>query len=404
MNNRVKNAILQAGESNHSFYMYDRQGITAAAQRLKNAFPDVDFLYSVKCNPHEKILDNLFSEGFGADAASSGEVALCRAAGLAKEKIYYSAPGKTAEDIENTIDRCVIIADSLNEIEKINAAALKKNKTVEIGIRINPDFGFVTYTGIPSKFGIDEQQAKEFIKNNNCRNVRITGIHVHLRSQELNIDAIESYYKKMLKLSGEFSALLGKLDYVNMGSGIGVRYAAEDTAPDVDKLGDKIKHEFEKFRAANKGTKIIIETGRYVVCNSGWYVTKVTDKKISHGKTYVLLHNTLNGFIRPSLARLVMKYSSGKNLRGSEPLFTGKNSFEFIPLTDRGRQQAVCLVGNLCTATDIIAEDITMPMLNEGDLIAVTNAGAYAAVLSPMQFSSQTPPAQLYLTKDGNII
>ena len=147
-----------------------------------------------------------------------------------------------------------------------------------------------------------------------------------------------------------------------------------------------------------------METGRYVVGKSGHYVVKVLDRKESMGTTFIILSNTLNGFIRPSLGQLVMGYAKDADPAGSEPLFTNRDAFQFIALTDERKQETVTLVGNLCTAADVIAKDISMPRLKQGDVIAITNAGSYGAVLSPMQFSSQTPPQQLLLRCDGTVV
>ena len=148
----------------------------------------------------------------------------------------------------------------------------------------------------------------------------------------------------------------------------------------------------------------MIEVGRYAVCKSGLYVTKVMDKKTSHGTTYLILKNTLNGFIRPSLAKLVEHYAVEETPASSEPLFTARDAFQFLTLKDEAPSETVTLVGNLCTATDVIAENIPMPHLECGDTVIITNAGGYAAVLSPLQFSSQERPAELFLTQSGEVI
>ena len=140
----------------------------------------------------------------------------------------------------------------------------------------------------------------------------------------------------------------------------------------------------------------MIEVGRYAVGKSGIYVTKVMDRKVSCGKTYLILKNTLNGFIRPSLARLVCIY--GGAAAPCEPLFTSEDAFEIRTLKEDGAEkETVTLVGNLCTAADVAAENVTMPRLDVGDVVIFTNAGNYGAVLSPAQFSSQARPAAGFL-------
>ncbi len=294
-----------------------------------------------------------------------------------------------------------MIADSIDEIKRIEAAAERLGENVEIGIRLNPDFSFDGNAGRPSKFGIDEEQAIAFLKSSDLCRIKITGIHVHLKSQELEADVLASYYSKVLRLAEKFENLCGGLKYVNMGSGMGISYSPQDTPLDVMRLAAAVESRLNTFRTRYPDTKIIIETGRYVVGKSGFYVTKVTDRKTSYGRTYLILKNTLNGFLRPSLAKLVAHYSGEASPDGSEPLFTSTDAFEFLTLKEDARLETVTLTGNLCTASDVVAEDLQMPHLVCGDSVIITNAGSYGAVLSPMQFSSQEKPIELFLNKNG---
>lgn len=152
-----------------------------------------------------------------------------------------------------------------------------------------------------------------------------------------------------------------------------------------------------------RSVTIMIETGRYVVCKSEVFITKVMDRKVSYGKTYLILKNLLNGFVRPSQTKLIEQYVADEVLAGYEPLFTTKDAFEIDALKDEPATERVTLVGNLCTAAHVIAEDILLPHLECGDVIVITNAGSYAAVLSPFQFSMHKRPEELFLTQDGDI-
>ena len=396
-------AVKACLQISNNFYLYDEAVIDDSINKLKAAFPQVEFLYSVKCNPNENVLRSIFSRGFGADAASAGEAELSRRMGIPADKIYYSAPGKTVRDIEDTLGNAVLIADSIDEIRRIDSIAKERKITVDIGIRINPGFTFDGDGGAPSKFGIDEEQAAAFLHDHSCTNVKVTGIHVHLKSQELSAEVLSAYYKRMLKLAEKFDILCGGLDFVNFGSGMGVTYAADDTPLDLDGLSASINGDLTKYRALHPDTKLIIEVGRYAVCKSGLYVTTVLDRKTSYGKTYLILKNTLNGFIRPSIARLISLYSCEENPPGSEPLFTSCDAFQFLTLKDEPASERVTLAGNPCTSADVIAEDILMPHLEPGDAVIVTNAGSYAFSLSPMQFSTQEKPQEFFLKQNGEI-
>lgn len=402
MNNRI--IIEKCAKSYDSFYMYDEGGIIDSLKELKQFFPDISFLYSIKCNSNPSVLNCVFGQGFGADAASFGEVKLAKKAGLTREQIYYSAPGKSLKDIEGAISEATLIADSLDEVARIQEVAARNDEVIRIGLRVNPDFTFSGDHGIPSKFGVDEEQAIRFLQENEYGNVRVVGIHVHLKSQELNPDALTAYYAKMFRLAERFYGLCGGLDYVNMGSGIGIPYSEQDEPLDLSYLGIFVQERMKEFRKICPGTKVIIEVGRYAVCKHGIYVTKVLDRKESYGKTYIILKNTLNGFLRPSLAKLIERFTPEAPEVSTEPLFTGANAFQFLPLTKLKETETITLAGNLCTSTDVIAEDVLMPHLECGDCVIITNAGSYASVLSPMQFSSQEKPKEIFLAQDGKII
>lgn len=403
---RLKAAFKKCALTADSFYLYDERDIIEKTESLTRNFPNVEFLYSVKCNPNRNVARRVFAQGFGADAASLNEVLASSALGLAPNAIYYSAPGKTTSDLETAASKSIPVADSLAEIKRLQAIAKNRGTVLEIGVRVNPDFSFDGSPGLPSQFGIDADQLYEFLSENVDETARIVGVHIHLKSQELNADAVAEYYAKTLRFAEEFqSALKRRLSFVNLGSGIGIPYAATDVPLDLARLARLAQKPFAAFRKSNPTAKILVEVGRGAVGKCGYYASKVIDRKVSRGKTFVVLRDALNGFARPALERLVCRYSPDASPPPSEPLFTGRGAFEILTLKepDAPRETAT-LVGGLCTATDVVAEDATLPRLEPGDLAILTNAGSYAATLSPFRFSSRERPTEFYLTSDGEIL
>ncbi len=398
----TKEWILKTAQEHDSFYLYDEDCILDRIQTLKEFFPRVSFLYSVKCNPNPEIIQTMADQGLGADAASAEEVFASLRAGMKREDIYYSAPGKSERDIEKTLDQCTLIADSPGEVERITAAAKKAGKKIRIGIRIHPDFPFEGERSAASKFGIEEEQFFSRLPRwKQEEAIQICGIHVHLRSQDLDTDRIARYHRNVLRLSEKVQKELGQeLDFINLGAGIGIPYGVSDHEVDIPRLSQQFE-EFQTQCSLGK-TRLFIETGRYLVGKSGFYAMKVLDKKVSHGTTYVILASTLNGFLRPSLARLVAKYAKEDKPAGTEPLFTKTDAFQFEIYTREQREGEECvdLVGNLCTAADVIAEKIVLPRLEPGDVVVVNHAGSYAATLSPFAFASLGRPAEIFLRKN----
>ena len=167
--------LLEQLKYHNSFYLYEESVILDSIARLKNNFPGAQFLYSKKCNPANRVLDTVFSQGFGTDAASLGEVVASHEHGVPAELNYFTAPARTEADLRSAYGRCVLIAARLHEVEMLAKIGREKGEIPEIGVRINPDFTFAADHGIPVKFGIDE----ETLWNADLSGVKIVGIHVH---------------------------------------------------------------------------------------------------------------------------------------------------------------------------------------------------------------------------------
>lgn len=406
MKMKLKCVAAKVAEQYDNFYLYDESGVAEQIETLKKTFPSAELLYSVKCNPNRRVLDAVFQRGLGADVASVGEVVAAREAGLSRDQIYFSAPGKTTADVAATLDEAVLIADSLAEIERIDRVAAELGRVAEIGIRVNPNFAFDGGAAQASKFGVDEDQAVAFLTERAPKNVRVVGLHIHLRSQELDADVLARYHRGVVATAERLAEIGVRLEFVNLGAGIGIPYAKTDEAVDLAALGEATEREIARFRERFPNVRFLLESGRFIVGGAGIYVTTVLDRKTSRGRTFLIVKNTLNGFLRPSLARLIER-CVGKDVASHEPLFTKADAFEIVALKDDGgeiEREEATVVGNLCTATDVIAEKASLPRLEPGDAITISNAGAYGVVLSPTQFSSQEKPVELFLRLDGNVV
>ena len=386
-------------------YIYDQSMIDQACEELKRELPGFDFLYSIKANPFEPVVRTVAAHGFGADAASWREVEESLDCGMTKEQIYFSAPGKTDKDLHNARGKCTIIADSLNELRLLQKIAEEHHTIESIGLRVHPLYTMGAGAVSASKFGVDLEQIEELKETlKQCPNIRITGMHVHLRSQVLDADTIGAYYEDTMQTALLLKEICGiELKFINFGSGIGTVYDRVKEQP-VDLAALRAKTDVLMKMNASLGAKLIIETGRFVVCRAGRYITPVIDKKVSHGTTYLIVANGLNGFLRPAIAALIANVAKGQPVGGMEPLFTNDNEFEIKVLNDCTEQETVNVVGNLCTALDVIRNNVTLNKAEPGDLIEISNAGSYAYPLTPLQFSSHTAPEQYLQTADGRLI
>ena len=395
MNHRMR--FLQ---QNAPCYLYEEALIKERCRALSEAMPEVDFLYSVKANPFMPVLKTIAAQGFGADAASANEVLLAQQAGIPGDRIYYSAPGKTLQDMQKVWGKCTIIADSLSELDRLEQCAAAKKEQAAVGIRVNPNFSMNDTAAVSSKFGIDEEQLKAA---NLCfPHLKIIGIHVHLRSQILDADLLCGYYQNCYMLAERMSGLNGvDIQFINFGSGIGTVYDSADEKP---LALEKIGRTLQTLSAKNRNdlrAKFILETGRFVVCNAGTYYTRIIDRKVSCGKTYLVVQNAMNGFLRPAIAELLRQNVGAFPGNGQEPLYTCGSQSEFRILGRDGDCETVDIVGNLCTALDVMARDITLSHAEIGDILAVSNAGSYGCTLTPLLFSGQEQPKEFLWTEEN---
>lgn len=401
----MEKEIIDFIKENNPCYVYDQKKVIEQCQKLKATLQDVDILYSVKANPFEPIIKTIKAQGMIIDAASLNEVELALKVGYNQKDIYYSAPGKSLSDLKKSINKCQIIVDSLNELEKLNQIAQEFNILLKVGIRINPNYNMDSQESISSKFGIDYQQLNE-LKTvlNKAKYLEVNGLHIHVKSQVLDYAKIGKYYFNTFDLAQKISQELNlKLEYLNLGSGIGISY---DNLVDVDSNLLIIKKAITQLQALNKRTlnvKLLIESGRFLVAQAGSYYTQIIDIKTSLDQKYYIVVNGLNGFMRTSIANFVAKISDHSITSSLEPLYTNDNAFAIEVLNDNTKQESVNIVGNLCTGLDVIKENVLVKQAQIDDLIKISNAGSYGYSLSPLLFSSMDRVKQ-YLLVDNKLL
>ena len=376
------------------FYAYDRQAILAKVASLKTALPrQVSLHYAIKANPYQSLVNLLATEVDGFDVASKKEMLLALQTGMSANHISFAGPGKTVDDITAAIIAGVTLhVESVFEIEKIITIAAEFATKANIAIRVNPKFE-LKYSGMKMSggakpFGIDEEALPELLKTLSFEHVHLRGFHIYSGSQNLNSEAIISAQQQTLLLAQELinitkSVTHRNIEYINIGGGFGVPYFKNEQALDVNYLGKQLQIMLEQAQDKLGDIEIIIELGRYLVAEAGIYVTKVVDKKVSRGTTYLVCDGGLHHHLANS-------GNFGQVIRKNYPVCIGNK------LTG-DEQELVSIVGPLCTPLDIIAEKITLPSANVGDYVVVFQSGAYGASASPQGFLSQPALSEVLL-------
>lgn len=350
-------------------YVYSRQGILCRAQAYENAFAGFPhrICYAVKANSNLAVLALLARQGLGFDIVSGGELFRVLEAGADAQSIVFSGVGKTRDEIRYALD-CSIHSfncESETEIEWISQIAAAAGKTAPIAIRVNPDVDAVTHpyisTGLRDhKFGIDIHAAEEiYFRASRLPGIRVEGVSCHIGSQLLDPDPLFEAAAKVLEFISRLRASGLGIRYLDLGGGLGVSYRPGERAVSIRDFISRLRSRLDRLN----GLTVMLEPGRSMVAESGILLTRVLLVKRNGGKNFVIVDAAMNDLIRPSLYQA---------------------HHEIIPVHQTsGKDQFVTdIVGPVCETGDFFARGRELPLVREGDLLAIKNAGAYGFVQS----------------------
>ncbi|MFC1703593.1 diaminopimelate decarboxylase [Candidatus Omnitrophota bacterium] len=367
------------------FYLYSYKTITDHYNKIRKAFGSLRPLicYSMKANSNLSIVKILVNEGAGLDIVSGGELYKALKVGVDPKKIVYASVGKTAKEIHQAITAGILMfnVESHSELHTINYVARKLRKKVNVAIRINPDVDAATHHYITTakkenKFGIDLDVARDiFARRSSFGSVRIVGLHIHIGSQISQGKPFITAIKKLRDFIAELASLGIRLEYFNIGGGLGIIYKNEKPMT-AEVFARAVVPLLKKT-----GLKIILEPGRFIVGNAGILVTKIQYIKSSQRKRFVIVDAAMNDLMRPAL------YDAYHDI---------------IPLSDGNRKGSMSkadIVGPVCESGDFFAKNRLFPELYEGECLAVMGAGAYGYSMAS-NYNARVRPAEILVKKN----
>ncbi|MCX5707225.1 MAG: diaminopimelate decarboxylase [Candidatus Omnitrophica bacterium] len=376
---KIKDLVKRFGTP---LYVYSYQTLINHFVKLEEAFRPINPLicYSVKANSNLAILKALVDKGAGLDIVSGGELFRAQRVGCQPKKIVYASVGKTDREIEEAVKLGILFfnVESYPELENIQHIAKKLNKTAYVALRINPDVEpkthkYITTGKLTNKFGIDFRSAKQIILlASGFSNLRITGLHIHIGSQITSPDPFVAAIKKVIGFIDKLKKEGIKLEYLNIGGGLGIIYDRESPQT-AAKFAAKVLPLLRKT-----GLKIIMEPGRFIVGNAGILVTKVLYVKNTPKKKFIIVDSGMNDLIRPAL------YNAYHNI---------------LALHKKNRLEKADIVGPICESGDFFAKDRELPKVEEGEYLAIMSAGAYGFSMSS-NYNSRRRPEEVMVVKD----
>ena len=374
-----------AREAGTPTYVYSHAAIEKAYRELDEAFSGLDHLvcYAVKANGNLAVLRALASLGAGADIVSGGELYRAMRAGFDPKKVVFAGVGKTEGELMAGLGERILLfnVESAPELERLERLAARVGKQARVSLRVNPDVDAGSHDHITTgrerdKFGIPVDQAlalAETAKQYRC--VDIIGVHQHIGSQITKLQPFKDSVERSAGLVEELQERGFDIRYFNIGGGLGIRYKDEE-APKPKDLVDAIQPILRRLQG--KPVKILCEMGRFISGAAGVLLTGVVYRKKSGEKDFIVADAGMNDLLRPSL------YDAHHEIRAVE-----QNG----PVTNAD------LVGPVCESGDYLARDRELPDAQEGDLLAVMDAGAYGFSMAS-NYNSRPRPAEVMVSGD----
>lgn len=382
-------------------YVFDEETIRNICKDYKNAFksyPKTKMMYASKALCTMAVSAIAASEGFGFDVVSSGEIYTVYKAGVDMAKVLFNGNNKSFDELTLAIELGVgrISVDNFFELSLLNEIAKSHNKVVDILLRITPGIECHTHeyiqTGhLDSKFGFDLTQIDDAVELilNDYTNLKLHGLHAHIGSQIFETliygDEIEILVKELVRLDEKFNITLNE---INVGGGLGVKYTNSDVPPSTYEIADiiikRLKECIEKYGI--EPPTLFLEPGRSIISTAGVTLyTLGSSKQVPKGKKYFAVDGGMADNARPSMYR-------------AEYLAQVANK------PDYELAQTVTIAGRFCESGDILINNITLPELEEGDILCVYNTGAYNYSMASNYNRVQKPAMVLVNNSQSDII
>lgn len=363
-------------------YVYSRAALTQAYLAFDSAFAKRDHLicYAVKANSNIAIL-NLFARlGSGFDIVSGGELQRVIKAGGNPGKIVFSGVGKNAGEMRLALNANILCFNVESEAELImlNQIAKDMGKIAPVSLRVNPDVDAKTHpyisTGLKeNKFGVPAKEAERIYQSAHLfPHIRFTGLDCHIGSQLTELEPFLQASSKMLKLLETLQSQGLRIEHLDLGGGLGIRYT--DEAP--PSIKDYVSALCTSTQHINQ--RLLIEPGRSLVGNSGILLTRIEYLKHTPARNFAIVDAAMNDLMRPAL------YDAYHDI---------------LPVHKNGGEiKSYQIVGPVCETGDFLGHDRKLS-LNDGDLLAVMSAGAYGMSMSS-NYNTRPRAAEIMVDRD----
>ena len=382
---RADDLVAEAGDT--PLFVYDLALVDRQVARFRAAFQDVQLHYAVKANSYMPLLDHVTKQVDGLDIASGGELNLALRAGADPSRISFAGPGKRDSELSAAIGAGVTLnCESEGEAERAIVIGGKLGRAPRLAVRVNPDFEIrgsgMRMGGGARPFGVDAERVPALVRLILDAGADWRGFHIFAGSQALASAALIEAQAATVALAAQLSNEIGAAPpVVNLGGGFGIPYFHGEQPLDVEAVSAALCETLAARPAILGDTDFAIELGRWLVGEAGVYLARIVDRKISHGRIFLVTDGGMHH-------QLAASGNFGQVVRRNYPVAIA-GRFGAAP------EEEVSIVGCLCTPLDRLADDVMAPRAEVGDLVAVFLAGAYGLSASPQAFLAQQPALEM---------
>lgn len=350
-------------------YVYSAAMVRARLNAFAHAFHSIPqtLCYSVKANSTLAILRLVAGEGAGFDVVSGGELQrVLRASPKAAGKVVFSGVGKTAAEMELALRSGILLfnIESASELNLLSATATRLKKAAAVAVRVNPDVSAKTHpyisTGLHQhKFGVPIPEALAlYAQAAKQPYLKVAGVSVHIGSQITDVGSFQAALKRVADLVRVLREEGHDIRSIDAGGGLGIPYEGAQGSFE-KQIAAYAKAVLSPLRGLN--LHLLLEPGRAIVGPAGVLLTRVLYRKTNNHKRFLIVDAAMNDLVRPSL------YGA---------------YHEIVPVCRESRETEVTdVVGPICETGDFFARDRKLPLVSEGDLLAILDVGAYGAAL-----------------------
>jgi len=370
-------------------YVVDEQRIRENYRRFHRAFaerwPSVMVCYAYKANSNLAICKILQGEGAGAEVSSAFELQIARRVGVPGQRTVFNGNNKSAAELELAISNDVLInIDNTQELLAVDRMASELGRRARVGFRVNPDVETPTHpyiaTGLrESKFGLDVasgQALEAYRMASEMEGVEVVGIHCHIGSQILETGPFEEAAEKIMSLVAELKSDLGiDIEYVDLGGGLGIPYKPDERELRPERLASSVVPIIDGAVKKHRLTRptLVFEPGRYLVADASVLLARVGYFKERQGMpSWVAVDAGMNALIRPALYGAYHHIEVANKMRAEHT-------------------ELVNIAGPLCESGDFLGKERRLPKVEQGDLIAVFDVGAYGLAMSSQHTAKPRP-------------